>query len=113
MSGTDEERKREISVRGIPEMENVTSIKNAFNRHLHFTVVKDRNVATEQDYYIALAHTVWDLSCSRWIRTQQHYHSTDPKVFTMCLLLHMIILLENLLSFFGILHGSYFDEFNH
>ncbi len=38
-------------------MENVQAVKKTFNRHLHFTVVKDRDVATERDYYSSLAYT--------------------------------------------------------
>uniref|UniRef100_A0A8C9NMS0 Alpha-1,4 glucan phosphorylase n=1 Tax=Serinus canaria TaxID=9135 RepID=A0A8C9NMS0_SERCA len=53
--------------------------KKLFNRHLHFTLVKDRNVATPRDYYFALAHTVRDHLVGRWIRTQQHYYERDPK----------------------------------
>ena len=60
-------------------MENVVNVKNAFNRHLHYTLVKDRNVSTDRDYYQALAHTVRDHLVSRWIRTQQYYYEKDPK----------------------------------
>ncbi len=60
-------------------VENVTTVKKTFNRHLHFTLVKDRNVATPHDYYFALAHTVRDHLVSRWIRTQQYYYEKDPK----------------------------------
>lgn len=77
---TDSEKRKQISVRGIAEIENVTNIKNAFNRHVHYTLVKDRNVATPRDYYFALAHTVKDNLVSRWIRTQQYYYEKDPKV---------------------------------
>lgn len=58
---------------------NVTEIKHSFNRHLHYTLVKDRNVATSRDYYFALAHAVRDHLVSRWIRTQQNYYEKDPK----------------------------------
>lgn len=61
-------------------MENVAELKKGFNRHLHFTLVKDRNVATPLDYYHALAHTVRDHLVGRWIRTQQFYYEKDPKV---------------------------------
>ncbi|GAA57397.1 starch phosphorylase [Clonorchis sinensis] len=61
-------------------VESITDIKDSFNRHLHFDVVKDRNVATPRDFYQALAHTVWDKLCSRWIRTQQFHRMNDPKV---------------------------------
>ena len=54
-------------------------MQRTFNRHLHFTLVKDRNVSTPRDYYFALAHTVRDHLTSRWIRTQQYYYEKDPK----------------------------------
>lgn len=76
---SDHERRKQISVRGIALVENVTNVKKAFNRHLHYTLVKDRNVATPRDYYFALAYTVKDHLVGRWIRTQQHYYEKDPK----------------------------------
>ncbi|KAH7940552.1 hypothetical protein HPB49_001771 [Dermacentor silvarum] len=82
MSGpiTDLERRKQISVRGIAQVENVAEVKKAFNRHVHYTLVKDRNVATPRDYYVALAYTVKDHLVGRWIRTQQHYYEKDPKL---------------------------------
>ena len=77
---TDHEKRKQISVRGIAQVENVTNIKKTFNRHLHYTLVKDRNVATSRDYYFALANTVKDHLVGRWIRTQQYYYEKDPKV---------------------------------
>ena len=79
-SSMDAEKKKQISVRGIANVENVGELKKSFNRHLHYTLVKDRNVANSNDYYQALAHTVRDHLVSRWIRTQQYYYQTDPKV---------------------------------
>ena len=78
---TDLDKRKQISVRGIAMVENVSNVKKAFSRHVHYTMVKDRNVATSTDYYLSLAHTVRDQLVSRWIRTQQHYYETDPKVF--------------------------------
>ncbi|KAL3309115.1 hypothetical protein Ciccas_012341 [Cichlidogyrus casuarinus] len=75
----DAEKLKQISVRGIAGVENVATIKNSFNRHLHFDIVKDRNVSNSRDFYQALARTVWDNLCSRWIRTQQFYYREDPK----------------------------------
>lgn len=77
---TDQEKRKQISVRGLAGVENVADLKTNFNRHLHFTLVKDRNVATKRDYYFALANTVRDFLVGRWIRTQQHYYEKDPKV---------------------------------
>jgi len=76
---SDKDRLKQISVRGIAQVENVSNVKKTFNRHLHFSLVKDRNVATDRDFYFALAHTVKDHLVSRWIRTQQHYYEKDPK----------------------------------
>lgn len=77
---SDMDRRRQITVRGIAEVENVSNAKKAFNRHLHFTVLKDRNVAQNRDYYLATAHMVKDNLVGRWMRTQQHYYEIDPKV---------------------------------
>lgn len=77
---SDADKRKQISVRGIAEVGNVTEVKKNFNRHLHYTLVKDRNVATLRDYYFALANTVKDNMVGRWIRTQQHYYEKDPKV---------------------------------
>lgn len=77
---TDSEKRKQISVRGIAGLGDVAEVRKSFNRHLHFTLVKDRNVATPRDYYFALAHTVRDHLVGRWIRTQQHYYERDPKV---------------------------------
>ncbi|KAM4664625.1 glycogen phosphorylase, liver form [Discoglossus pictus] len=76
---SDLEKRKQISIRGIVGVENVAELKKGFNRHLHFTLVKDRNVSTTRDYYFALAHTVRDHLVGRWIRTQQYYYETDPK----------------------------------
>ncbi|TSS85099.1 Glycogen phosphorylase, brain form [Bagarius yarrelli] len=77
---SDHEKRKQISVRGIAGLGDVAEIKKSFNRHLHFTLVKDRNVATPRDYYFALANTVRDHLVGRWIRTQQHYYEKDPKI---------------------------------
>lgn len=77
---SDGDRRKQISVRGIAGLGDVAEVRKSFNRHLHFTLVKDRNVATPRDYYFALAHTVRDHLVGRWIRTQQHYYERDPKV---------------------------------
>lgn len=80
LTDSEQEKRKQISVRGIVDVENVGNLKKTFNRHLHYTLVKDRNVATSRDYYFALAHSVKDNLVSRWIRTQQHYYEKDPKV---------------------------------
>lgn len=74
------EKQKQISVRGIAQLEDVNEIKAGFNRHLHYTLIKDRNIATAHDFYMALSHTVKDHITSRWIRTQQISYQRDPKV---------------------------------
>ena len=81
------DRKKQISIRGLPELKNVAAVKESFNRHLHHTLVKDRHAATTRDFYGALAHTVRDNLVEKWIRTQQHYYDVDPKVTRTLLLL--------------------------
>ncbi|XP_031559914.1 glycogen phosphorylase, muscle form-like [Actinia tenebrosa] len=76
---TDAEKRRQISMRKLPVIEGVNDLKESFNRHLHYSLVKDRNVATRRDYYLALAHTVKDHLVGKWIRTQQTYYEKDPK----------------------------------
>ncbi|CAG0915776.1 unnamed protein product [Notodromas monacha] len=76
---SDTDKRKQISIRGIAEIEDVTAVKKTFNRHLHYSLVKDRNVATIRDYYFALAHTVKDHLVGRWIRTQQNWFEKDPK----------------------------------
>ncbi|VDK82945.1 unnamed protein product [Litomosoides sigmodontis] len=100
---TDHDRRKQISVRGIAQVENVTNIKNSFNRHLHFSIIKDRNVATSRDYYFALANTVRDHLVSRWIRTQQYYYDKDPKrVYYLSLEFYMGRTLSNTMMNIGI-----------
>ncbi|XP_061754484.1 glycogen phosphorylase, muscle form [Nerophis ophidion] len=93
---SDHDRRKQISVRGLAGVDNVAELKLNFNRHLHFTLAKDRNVATRRDYYFALAHTVRDHLISRWIRTQQHYYEKDPKrVYYISLEFYMGRTLQN------------------
>lgn len=93
---TEQERRKQISERCIAGLADVAEIKKTFNRHLHFTLVKDRNVATPRDYYFALAHTVRDHLVGRWIRTQQYYYETDPKrVYYLSLEFYMGRALQN------------------
>ncbi|XP_074531715.1 glycogen phosphorylase, brain form [Halichoeres trimaculatus] len=100
---TDQEKRRQISVRGIAGLGDVVEIKRSFNRHLHFTLVKDRNVATPRDYYFALAHTVRDHLVGRWIRTQQYYYETDPKrVYYLSLEFYMGRTLQNTMINLGL-----------
>uniref|UniRef100_A0A8C1PTZ5 Alpha-1,4 glucan phosphorylase n=1 Tax=Cyprinus carpio TaxID=7962 RepID=A0A8C1PTZ5_CYPCA len=100
---TDQEKRKQISIRGIVGVENVAELKQGFNRHLHFTLVKDRNVATPRDYYFALAHTVRDHLVGRWIRTQQFYYEADPKrVYYLSLEFYMGRALQNTMINLGL-----------
>ena len=37
---SDADKRKQISVRGIAQVENVGNVKKSFNRHLHYTLVK-------------------------------------------------------------------------
>uniref|UniRef100_A0A673H791 Alpha-1,4 glucan phosphorylase n=1 Tax=Sinocyclocheilus rhinocerous TaxID=307959 RepID=A0A673H791_9TELE len=101
------EKRKQISIRGIVGVENVAELKKGFNRHLHFTLVKDRNVATPRDYYFALAHTVRDHLVGRWIRTQQFYYEADPKrVYYLSLEFYMGRALQNTMINLGLQNAS-------
>jgi len=76
---TDEQKRAQLSVRHIPSLETVKHIKDSFNRHLHYTIVKDRTVAKNHDYYQSLVRTVQEKLASRWIKTKQEYYKKDPK----------------------------------
>uniref|UniRef100_A0A8C2SSL9 Alpha-1,4 glucan phosphorylase n=1 Tax=Coturnix japonica TaxID=93934 RepID=A0A8C2SSL9_COTJA len=100
---SDHEKRKQISVRGLAGAENVSELKKGFNRHLHFTLVKDRNVATPRDYFFALAHTVRDHLVGRWIRTQQHYYERDPKrIYYLSLEFYMGRTLQNTMINLGL-----------
>ncbi|KAK2706709.1 glycogen phosphorylase-like isoform X2 [Artemia franciscana] len=100
---SDLDKRKQISVRGIAQVENVSNIKKSFNRHLHYTLVKDRNVATLRDYFFSLSQTVRDHLVSRWIRTQQHYYDKDPKrVYYLSLEFYMGRSLTNTMINLGI-----------
>uniref|UniRef100_A0A8C3S1L6 Alpha-1,4 glucan phosphorylase n=1 Tax=Chelydra serpentina TaxID=8475 RepID=A0A8C3S1L6_CHESE len=90
------EQRKQISVRGIAGLGDVAEVRKSFNRHLHFTLVKDRNVATPRDYFFALAHAVRDHLVGRWIRTQQRYYERDPKrIYYLSLEFYMGRTLQN------------------
>ncbi|XP_055994060.1 glycogen phosphorylase, brain form [Sorex fumeus] len=100
---TDSEKRKQISVRGLAGLGDVGEVRKSFNRHLHFTLVKDRNVATPRDYYLALAHTVRDHLVGRWIRTQQHYYECDPKrIYYLSLEFYMGRTLQNTMVNLGL-----------
>ena len=50
-----------------------------FERHLHFTLAKDRYSATDRDRYYALARAVRDRLIERWMVTQQAHHKQNVK----------------------------------
>lgn len=96
-------KQRKISISGIAPPECVNNIKNNFNKHLHFTLVKDRQNATARDYFFALAHTVKDQVCGRWIRTYQHHHRMDSKnIYYLSLEFYMGRALTNTMVNIGI-----------
>lgn len=103
---TPDHHQKRISVTGVAEEMTVANIKKAFNQHLHFTIVKDRNNATKLDYYTALAYTVRDNLTGRWIRTNQYYYQQDPKrVYYLSMEFYMGRTMSNTMVNLGINHA--------
>lgn len=73
-------RNRGISISAVSMDDTPMKIKEDFNRHLHTTLAKDYLVATTRDYYLALAHTVWERISVRWLRTLQQEFVSDKRV---------------------------------
>eukprot|EP00730_Choanoeca_flexa_P012669 TRINITY_DN4505_c0_g1_i1.p1 TRINITY_DN4505_c0_g1~~TRINITY_DN4505_c0_g1_i1.p1 ORF type:complete len:902 (+),score=338.64 TRINITY_DN4505_c0_g1_i1:77-2707(+) len=103
-------RKREQSINfdsvaGLEDLsaENLSSIRDLFNRHLHCTLAKDVSVATERDYYLSLSYTVRDHVMASWHRTQQEYYKQDPKrVYYLSLEFYVGRSLSNMMINMGI-----------
>lgn len=104
---TDMDRKKNLTMSGIEKIADVKDFKEFFNRHLHYTLGKDRNSATERDFYKALAHTVRDQTVNKWIRTQQKYTKENPKrVYYLSLEFYMGRTLQNTMINLGIETGA-------
>ncbi|CAF3685210.1 unnamed protein product [Rotaria sp. Silwood1] len=98
--GTDPGQMR---IRNIPMLENAEGIKQRFYHHLHFTVVKDRDIASNHDYYTSMAYTVRDHLVGHWIRTNQYHFKNDEKrVYYLSLEFHMGRALSNCMINLGI-----------
>jgi len=55
------------------------ALREDFERHLLLSLAKDRNTATERDFYEALARTIRDRIMVRWLRTQRERRRRNPK----------------------------------
>ncbi|CAF1106372.1 unnamed protein product [Rotaria sordida] len=93
----------QMRIRNIPMPENAQGIKQRFYHHLHFTVVKDRDIASNHDYYTSMAYTVRDHLVGLWIRTNQYHFKNDEKrVYYLSLEFHMGRALSNCMINLGI-----------
>lgn len=54
-------------------------LRHDFERHLHYTLAKDRFTATHRDRYYALSLAVRDHLVERWLATQQTHHKKSVK----------------------------------
>ncbi|KAF5397335.1 hypothetical protein PHET_09288 [Paragonimus heterotremus] len=94
---------RGISISGVQLGDKTENIKEDLNRHLHTTLAKDFYVANGRDYYLALAHTVWERLSTRWLRTQQQQYLQDRKrVYYISLEFYMGRSLSNAMLNLGI-----------
>lgn len=86
---------------------DVLAFKMLFNRHLHFTLAQDLSVASERDFYVALAFTVRDHVMKNWMRTAKVYYNADPKrVYYLSLEFYMGRTLTNTMLNIGIENES-------
>ncbi|MBF2002424.1 MAG: glycogen/starch/alpha-glucan phosphorylase [Synechococcales cyanobacterium C42_A2020_086] len=61
---------------------SVATIKRAFLDNLFYVQAKFPDIATRNDYYMALAFTVRDRLINRWLRTTQTYLSKASRIAT-------------------------------
>ncbi len=61
---------------------SVETIKRAFLDNLYYVQAKFPQVATQNDYYMALAYTVRDRLLNRWLNTNQTYLEKTPRIVT-------------------------------
>jgi starch phosphorylase len=57
----------------------VEGLRADFERHLRYTLARDRYTATDRDRYYALARAVRDRLIERWMATQQTHHKQNVK----------------------------------
>ena len=58
---------------------SVEAFRATFAEHLHHTLARDEESATEHEKFLALAYSVRDRLIERWIKTQQEYYAQDVK----------------------------------
>lgn len=61
---------------------NVETLKRAFLDNLYYVQAKLPQVATKNDYYLALAYTVRDRLINRWLHTNQTYLEKTSRIAT-------------------------------
>ncbi|VEL32172.1 unnamed protein product [Protopolystoma xenopodis] len=67
------------------------------------TLATDYNAARVHDYYVSLAHTVWERLATRWLRTLQHHYKHDHKrVYYLSLEFYMGRTLSNAMLNLGL-----------
>ncbi|MGE5440956.1 MAG: glycogen/starch/alpha-glucan phosphorylase [Bacteroidota bacterium] len=85
------------------------SLKNQFDEHMEFMLVKDKITATPEDIYYALSMSVRDRLVRNWLRTQQIYKEKDvKKVYYLSLEFLMGRLLGN-----SLINMGFYDECFH
>lgn len=58
---------------------DVNTIKQKILDHLHYTIAKTPQAATDRDWFNAIAHTLRDCMTERWMATMNTYYQQDTK----------------------------------
>ncbi len=77
-SSTGPTRRRPRNREAVPPV-SARGLREDFERHLVYSLAKDRNTATERDFYEALARSIKDRIMVRWLRTQRERRRRNPK----------------------------------
>jgi starch phosphorylase len=59
---------------------SLETLKRAFMDNLFYIQAKFPKIATQQDYYMALAFTIRDRLLNRWLHTTQTYLEKSPRM---------------------------------
>ncbi len=79
MDKKDDKKEQTPDVWGSRRGLSLGALKRGFQDHLRYTQGRIHDIATLNDYYMALAYTVKDRLLHRWIRSAETYLKGDHR----------------------------------